>query len=166
MGADLDDVRILQVAESIADEIWEQVETWNTFARETVGLQIVRSGDSIGANIAEAFGRYHYGEKLNHLYYARGSLFETKYWLNRSKKRNLISLERVEALAERLSHLAIQLNLFARSIKTQRQDNSSTTSKRKLRETRSSYIITSADIPLHDTLFSDDDLAQLRNVIS
>jgi four helix bundle protein len=33
------------------------VAEWETFAKETLGKQIVRSADSVGANISEGFGR-------------------------------------------------------------------------------------------------------------
>ncbi len=51
-------LRVYQLAEQLADEIWNIVLCWDTFARDTVGRQIVRSADSIGANIAEGTGRY------------------------------------------------------------------------------------------------------------
>jgi hypothetical protein len=72
--------------------------------------------------IAEAFGRFHYGEKLNFLYYARGSIFETKYWVNRAGKRALLTQDEQRANAEALTVLAIQINMFARALKSQRSD--------------------------------------------
>ena len=48
---------IYQLAEKLADEIWEIVLDWNNLAQDTVGKQIIRSADSIGANIAEGSGR-------------------------------------------------------------------------------------------------------------
>lgn len=89
MATSLEDLRILQRAETLADAIWREVLGWNAFARDSLGSQLVRASDSVGANIAEAFGRFHYGEKLQFLYFARGSLFETKYWLNRTSARSL-----------------------------------------------------------------------------
>ena len=80
-----EDLKVLQAAETVADGIWKQVVRWDPFVRDTVGGQLAKAADSIGANIAEAFGRFHYGEKVQFLYYSRGSLFETKYWLNRAK---------------------------------------------------------------------------------
>ena len=55
-----EDLRVLQAAEVFADDIWREVVRWDSFAREVVGGQLARAADSIGANIAEAFGRFHY----------------------------------------------------------------------------------------------------------
>ena len=46
-------LRVYRLAESLADQIWSIVVKWNVFARDTVGKQLVRAVDSIGANIAE-----------------------------------------------------------------------------------------------------------------
>jgi four helix bundle protein len=43
--------------------------------------QIVRSSSSIGANIAEGYGRNNTKEYRQFLGIARGSSFETEYWL-------------------------------------------------------------------------------------
>ena len=69
--------------------IWKRVVQWDEFAKDVVGKQMARSADFIGANIAESFGRFNFGEKLQFLYYSRGSIFETKYWLNRTQVRGL-----------------------------------------------------------------------------
>src|SRR5262245_20289752 len=120
MSATFEDLQILQSAEEIADGVWKQAGAWNEFARDTVGKQLARSVDSIGANIAESFGRFHYGEKLQFLYYARGSLFETKYWLNRVKARELMPVADTQNYLSRLTNLARQLNAFANGLKTVR----------------------------------------------
>lgn len=95
MSATFENLRVLQSAEEIADSIWKKVVEWDDFAKDVVGKQIARSADSIGANISESFGRFHFGEKLQFLYYARGSIFETKYWLNRVKARSLMAVTEV-----------------------------------------------------------------------
>ena len=41
----------------LADELRIAVATWGSFDMWTVGIQLVRAADSIGANIAEAYGR-------------------------------------------------------------------------------------------------------------
>ena len=41
-------LRVYRLAETLADDIWDIVLEWNSFARATVGQQVVRSADSIG----------------------------------------------------------------------------------------------------------------------
>ena len=118
MALKFEELRVLQAAETVADGVWRRVARWEAFARDTVGEQMARAADSIGANIAEAYGRFHYGEKLQFLYYARGSLFETKYWLNRAQKRDLMPATEVQDYASQLTDLARQLNAFAADLKS------------------------------------------------
>ena len=47
-----------------------------------LGRQIMASAASIGANIAEGYGRYAVGAYCNHLSIARGSACETDGWLD------------------------------------------------------------------------------------
>ena len=120
MATELEDLRVLQAAEKVADDIWKLVTKWDSFAKDTVGKQLARAADSIGANIAEAYGRFHFGEKIKFLYYSRGSLFETKYWLNRAQSRSLFDNESSSQFATRLSDIARQINSFAQSLKSQK----------------------------------------------
>jgi four helix bundle protein len=122
MATELEDLEILQLAEDIADNIWEIVLGWNYFERDTIGKQMARAVDSIGANISEAYGRYHFGEKIRFCYYARGSIYESKYWLNRALKRKLI-LELVsERYVSKLTNLARKLNSFISSLMMQQKN--------------------------------------------
>lgn len=153
MGTSLEDLRMLRDAERVADGVWKQVVEWNDFAKSVVGGQLARATDSIGANIAEAFGRFHYGEKLKFLYYARGSLYETKYWLNRTLARHLLKPEVVDDYAQQLGGLARQLNAFVNSIKSQRKGEHTTT----IHEANAEYIITADDL-----LFTVDEITWLE----
>ncbi len=163
MTSGLEDLRVLRAAEEVADEIWQQVITWGHFERDTLGNQLVRAVDSIGANIAESFGRYSFGEKLQFLYYARGSLFETKYWLNRALKRGLQTDAQHVALASRISGIAQQINAFAKSLKTQRTKSVGykTTAAR---ESASAYSVDPLDAASFDGEIVDaTDLAWMSN---
>ena len=82
------------------------VERWKPFARQTIGSQLVRAADSVGANIAESHGRFYFGEKLQFLYYARGSLYETRHWLRLAWRRSLLPTEDSAQLAELIEPLA------------------------------------------------------------
>ena len=76
-------LQVYQLSEAISDSIWNIVVTWDSFARDTVGKQIVRSADSIGANIAEGSGRGSLQDNRRFVRIARGS-YETLHWLRRS----------------------------------------------------------------------------------
>lgn len=152
-----EELRVLQAAETAADAIWKQVVQWEQFPRETVGRQMARSVDSIGANIAEAFGRFHYGEKLQFLYYARGSLFETKYWLNRAQKRDLMPATEVQDYASQLTDLARQLNAFAANLKSQRRGGQS--KAKATREAAAEYVTSPPPF-----LFTEADLEGLSTI--
>jgi four helix bundle protein len=77
----LEDLEVYQLAESFSDKVWEIVITWDHFTKDTIGKQMTRSADSISANIAEGYGRFHYRENKNFCYFSRGSIIETKGWL-------------------------------------------------------------------------------------
>lgn len=155
MTVAFEDLEILKIAEGIADVIWDEVTTWDNFARDVVGKQLAEAGDSIGANIAESYGRFHYGEKLQFFYYSRGSLFETKYWLNRAFKRNLMEKTKIEQLGGQLTDLARRLNKLATS--TKRQKNNGATS---LREMKADYRVEG----LLDEFFSQEDFVWLETL--
>ena len=116
MGYDrVEDLRIYQIAEEISERVWELTAKWTFFAKDTVGKQLIRSADSIGANIAEGYGRHHKNDNLRFLFIARGSLQETKVWLNRAVKRKLIAQEEYDTTNLLLERLAPMLNSFIKS---------------------------------------------------
>jgi len=119
MATTLEELDLLREAEGIADAVWEMVKAWQSFERQTLGSQLVRSADSVGANIAESYGRNHFGDKIQFLYYARGSLFETKYWLRRCVQRALMVEGQFTDDAQRLEHLARGINAFVKDLRRQ-----------------------------------------------
>ena len=118
MSNRIEDLEIYNLSESFADEIWFIVINWEYFAKDTLGKQISRSADSIGANIAEGFGRYHYKENKNFCYFSRGSLIETKSWIMKAKTRKLISEDQFLKYLNTLSTIHVKLNAYIKSIGT------------------------------------------------
>jgi len=163
MPTSLEDLRVLQIAESIADDVWKLVVTWERFERDVVGGQLARAIDSVGANIAEGFGRFHYGDKLVFLYYARGSLFEAKYWLNRARVRHLIPTDQARDMSSRLTDLARQLNAFASSLKRQRQDDAPIQKSKRVREAVEHYSFEGTP-ELDESLFTETELTWLSSI--
>jgi four helix bundle protein len=109
---DIEDSRMYQRAERVADRVWNIVITWDVFARDTIGAQLARSIDSIGANIAEGSGRYHINDVIRFCHFARGSLRESRYWLKRAASRDLITAQSHDQLIGELTTLAKELNAY------------------------------------------------------
>jgi len=109
-------LRVYQLSETLADEVWDIVLNWRPFARQTVGRQLVRSADSIGPNIAEGVGRGSYQDNRRFVRTARGSLNETRHWLRRAFRPQLLSQADVERLKNLLDNLSPQLNAYLKSI--------------------------------------------------
>jgi len=116
MSYHLDDLEVYQLADSFGNEIWLKVIQWDHFAKGTIGKQLARSADSIGANIAEGYGRYHYKENRNFCFFSRGSILETKSWLKKARVRDLLSEEGFELLFEKLQSIHIKLNAYMKFI--------------------------------------------------
>jgi four helix bundle protein len=113
-----ENLQVYQLAEKMADEIWIIVTDWDSLAKNTVGTQIIRSADSIGANLAEGSGRGSNQDYKRFIKISRGSLYETRHWLRRAFKRNLLSKEQINLLSPLIDELTLKLNAYLRSIGT------------------------------------------------
>ena len=111
-----EDLNVFQLAEKMADEVWCIVTGWNFFEKDTVGKQLVKAADSIGANIAEGTGRGTPKDNKRFVRIARGSLHETRYWLRRAYKRDLIHNSEANSLRKTLDELGPSLNAYLKSI--------------------------------------------------
>ena len=102
------DLAVYQLAVSLADDMHRAVGRWPAFHRNSIGLQLLRAADSVGANIAEATGRWHTADKRRVLFIARGSLYETEHWIARAEQRGLLipgTRVRAEEIARALNGL-------------------------------------------------------------
>jgi four helix bundle protein len=119
-------LEVYRIAEDLADRIWSIVTRWDRLPRDTVGRQLIRAADSIGANIAEGHGR---GSKIDHrrfLRISRGSINETKQWLRRAFRRKLLSDAEINALRPLRDVLAPKLNAYLRNLESSIRSKTST----------------------------------------
>jgi four helix bundle protein len=102
------DLDAFKRAASLADELHRFVRAWPQLDQKGMGDQLLRCADSIGANIAEASGRWTKLERRRFLINARGSLYELEYWIDRAASRSLPlppHAGRLDAIARPLSGL-------------------------------------------------------------
>ena len=116
MPNSVNDLEIYRDAMSIGETIWSLVIPWDHFAKNTIGQQLIRSADSIAANLSEGHGRFHYKENIKFCYYSRGSLTETQTWIEKAVHRNLIPKEEGRELYQQLETLHKRLNSYIASI--------------------------------------------------
>jgi len=99
-GSDFRRLTAYRLAAEVAGTVYDDVTAWSSFNRWSVGLQAVRAADSVGANIAEATGRWTAADKRRFLLIARGSLLELEHWLLQAHTRGLLSERYDDAIAE------------------------------------------------------------------
>src|SRR5947208_2570547 len=87
----LNDIEAYKSSFQLSNQIWDIVVQWDYLSKDTVGKQFIRSVDSISANIAEGFGRYHKKDKILFYRYSYGSIYESLDWNEKARTRNLIN---------------------------------------------------------------------------
>jgi four helix bundle protein len=100
-------LRCYQAAYWLASDLQVRIREWPSFDRWTIGSQLSRSAGSIGANIAEAEGRWHGRDRARFLLIARGSLHETRHWLDMAAATQLIEPQEFD---EQLDDIGKPLN--------------------------------------------------------
>lgn len=108
----LKDVRPYIISRELSKIVWDKVLLWEYLAIKTIGDQFIRSTDSIGANIAEGFGRFHKKDKIKFYYNARGSVYESLHWVDIAYERKLITEKVYREIIEKLKKLPTELNHF------------------------------------------------------
>lgn len=116
MKTHFENLDIYKLSEQLADEIWVITTEWDWYSKHTVGVQLVRSADSIGADIAEGSGRYTPKDRLHFLRISRGSLYETKHWLWRAYQRKLLKESDTSKIKAVLDEIAPKLNAYMKTI--------------------------------------------------
>lgn len=118
----LEELKVYNLSMELGEKVWNIVDKWNYFAKDTIGKQLVRAADSIAANLSEGFGRYHFKEAKNFGYYSRGSLYETKTWLTKAHNRNLLPDTDFKSFIENIDSIGKMLNSYIKSIGTTTND--------------------------------------------
>lgn len=101
---------VFLIFESVSDDVWDLVSQWSTFTQDTVGKQLVRAVDSVGANLVEGDGRGSDPDSIRFFRYSRSSAREARLWINRSITRKLIDVQKGTDMIARLEKGTLLLN--------------------------------------------------------
>ena len=108
---------VYKLAEDLSDMVWRDFDMWSNKVQRTIGYQVIRSSDSIAANIAEGYGRYTPADRKKFYLNSRGSFEETKSWLRKLIRRKVLSASRVAEYKTVIDKLGPKLNAFINSTK-------------------------------------------------
>lgn len=96
----------------VSDECWNAVIRWNSFAKSTMGRQLVSSADSICANLSEGGARYGNADAIHFFVIARSSAREARYWILLATRRRVIPAGAAEELTRKIDAAGKALNGF------------------------------------------------------
>jgi len=112
----LKDLEVYQLARELSKIGWEIYKQMDWRTKKIIGDQFISSLDSIGANIAEGYGRYHYLDQTKFYFNARGSLREScEHWLELLMERKIIDDKTYQEMKKISQDLSVRLNNFITS---------------------------------------------------
>ena len=113
----LKDLEVYQLSRQLSKIGWEIYEIFDWETKKIVGFQFIESTDSVGANIAEGYKRFHYLDKIKFFYNARASLSEANdHWIELLLERNKTTKEKYLKYKEITKILSIKLSNFISAV--------------------------------------------------
>lgn len=124
---DFIDLEIYQLAEKSAVDIEKLLRSKDSLSKKWKAVDhAIESAVSMGANIAEGFGRFHFRENLNFLYFARGSLCETRRRLRHFYLVGNLTADEIRPISNDRKRLNVKINNSIVSTRQQIQKNNKT----------------------------------------
>ncbi len=111
----LEDLEVYRISLEYGKLGWNIYSGFNWRIQKVMGDQMIRSVDSVAANIAEGYGRFHYLDKNKFYYNARGSLLESSHWFTVMEQRELIDKQVFDKSKDFFSAILVMLNKLINS---------------------------------------------------
>jgi four helix bundle protein len=116
----LENLEVYKLARQLGRIAWEIYLAMDWQTKKIMGDQFIEAVDSVGANIAEGFGRFHFLDKNKFYFNARGSLLEAKHWLELLREREKVDENMFLKFLNCCDDLHPALNGLIDSVKTQK----------------------------------------------
>jgi four helix bundle protein len=81
---ELKDLKVYQLARKLSELAWPLYTRLDFDSKKTIGNQFIRAVDSIGANIAEGYNRYHHLDRVKFLLLLKRLSFRSYISLGRT----------------------------------------------------------------------------------
>lgn len=110
---ELKNLEVYQISRKLSTMAWKIFSRMDFMDKKHIGDQFLRSVDSVGANIAEGYGRFYYLDKVRFYYNSRASHYEAfTHWLELMAEREKISKDEFETISHIAVKLQVKLNNF------------------------------------------------------
>lgn len=117
------DLQVYQLSRKLSTIAWDIYSKMSFEEKKIIGDQFIRATDSIGANIAEGYSRFHFLDKVRFYYNARASQSEsTDHWLELLFERNKINQQVFDEYKSISKDLQIKLNNFIKFTKNENEN--------------------------------------------
>ena len=110
------DLDVWKEAHNLSIEIYKLTDKFPKKETYAIVDQIRRASTSVGANIAEGFGRFHYKEKIKFYYNDRGSICEVQNFLFLAQDINYLDKIIAREVFLKYENLNKRLNNFIRLV--------------------------------------------------
>lgn len=115
----LQDLEVYRLARKLSSIAWVIYQRLTFQQRKVWGNQMLSAVDSVGANIAEGYARFHFSEKSRIYYISRASLSEgVEHWIDLGLEREIVSIQEFESFSEIRLDIQVKLNNMIKSTYT------------------------------------------------
>ena len=122
MATGLENLRIYKLAVRLEVFIYKVVGMFPAEEKYRSVDNLKRSSSSVPNNIAEAYGKYSYGSKINHLCIARGEAEETKSGMERAYKKGFTSKKIADFVSMKYIELLKGINAYIKFLRDKQKD--------------------------------------------
>ena len=121
----LENLETYQLARKLSEVAWQVYSGFDWQMKKVLGDQFLTATDSVAANIAEGYGRYHYADKVKFYYNARASLFESLHWFKLLVERKLVdeNVDLAKGYKRMYPTLSLKLNALIKSAMQQKKNS-------------------------------------------
>lgn len=112
---ELQDLEVYKLSREYSKLAWRIYQPLDWQKKKIIGDQLITSVDSVGASIAEGYGRFHYLDKNKFYYNARGSLLESGHWFGLFFERGIIFKEEFQEIKNLREKILFKLNILIKS---------------------------------------------------
>lgn len=110
------ELEVYRLSRKLSAMAWSVYQRLSFQEKKVWGDQMLSAVDSVGANIAEGYARFHFSEKSRFYYISRASLSEgIEHWIDLGFERGIVSDQEFELFNQLRRDVQVKLNNMIKS---------------------------------------------------